>query len=153
MKTLTFLLIIGVSGMAFASESPEIVKVYCFSADLEAGFKDDSAAAWCRILSERGDKKKSIALTESKADAHVLVEYLGIEKIEAQGDATYLLGGYAWTPNQTKTGARAVITVGDFKKGFFASGINFQAPSGVIEQTESWIRENRETILQKASKN
>jgi len=129
----------------------EPVTVYCFSEDLEAGFKDETATAWCRILGERGEKKKSLAIVEDKQSAHVLVECLGVEKIEAAGETTYLVGGYAWTPDQTKTGARAVITVGDFKKGFFASGIGFRGPSSVINQTEEWIRENRATILEKAA--
>jgi hypothetical protein len=151
MRFLAFLLTIAISGIAFA-EDPELVKVYCFSADLEAGFKDDSAIAWCRILGERGDKKKSLMLVESQSGANVLIEYLGIEKIQTSGEATYLLGGYAWTPDQTKNGARAVLSVADFKKGFFASGVNFQAPSGLIDKTEKWIRENREVILEKTRK-
>jgi len=149
MRILTIAVIFAACGMVFA-QKPEPIKVYCFSADLEAGFKDDSATAWCRIFGERAEKKKSIVLVDDKKDAHALVEYLGIEKIDTSGETTYFVGGYAWTPDETKTGARAIVTVGEFKKGFFASGTNFQAPSGVIDMAESWIRENREVILQKA---
>ena len=135
---------------ALSADDPQPVKVYCFSADLEAGFRDDSATAWCRIFGERGKKKKSVILTDSKSEAHALVEYLGIEEIESTGETTYFVGGYAWTPDETKIGARAIVAIGDFKKGFFASGTNFQAPSGIIDMAEKWIRENREVILQKA---
>jgi hypothetical protein len=149
MRFLAFLAALAVSGIAFA-EGPDLVKVYCFSADLEAGFKDKPASYWCGELGKRGSKKKSIALTEDKNSADVSVQYLGTEEIRAQGEATYFLGGYAWTPEQFEKGARAVISIADYNKGFHATGINFQGPGQVLRDIESWIRENREVILQKA---
>ena len=154
MKTLAFLLAIGIFGIAFANDKDaELVKVYCFSADLEAGFSDDSAEYWCKELGKRGSKKKSLALVDSKEDANVLVQYLGTKETTTMGDATYLVGGYAWTPEQTKKGAKAVVAVGDFVKGFHGEGINWQGPGAIMRQIEEWVRENRDTILEKAKKN
>lgn len=139
---------------AFADESKELVKVYCTSEDLEAGFKDDSAEFFCRELGKRGEKKKSLALSDNRENAEVIVMYLGVEEITTKGETTHLMAGYAWTPDQAKNGARAVITIGGlggFTKGFHATGVNAAAPMGAMRLLENWIRENRETILKKAS--
>jgi len=131
----------------------ELVKVYCFSEDLEAGFKDETTAYWCKELSKRGEKKHSLVLVNDRSTANVEIKYLGTEEIKTRGEATYLLGGYAWTPDQFAKGARAIITIGEYSKGFHASGIGFQGPGQVLRDIEEWIRENRDTILQKAAEN
>jgi hypothetical protein len=135
--------------VSFADDNPP-VKVYCFSDDLEAGFQDKSTSYWCNELGKRGAKKKSLALVEDKDSADIRIQYLGTEEIRVQGETTYLLGGYAWTPEQFEKGARAVVTIADYNKGFHATGINFQGPGQVLRDIEKWIRENREVILQKA---
>jgi len=138
------------SGNLFAEE-PELVRVYCFSADLEAGFKDSGANYFCRELGKTGEKKGSVVLTKERALADALVEYLGKEAISTKGETTYLLGGYAWTPDQFKNGVRAVITIDDFSKGFYGEGVNDSAAHSVWTQVETWIRENRAAILEKAN--
>jgi hypothetical protein len=149
MRFITFLLAIALSGTVLAGERPDPVKAYCFSEDIEAGFKDEKTEYWCKELGKRGGQKKSFVLAE-KAVADVAIQYLGTEEIRVQGEATYLLGGYAWTPDQFEKGARAVVTVADYNKGFHASGVGFQGPGQVLRDIEEWIRENREVILQKA---
>jgi hypothetical protein len=151
MKTLIFLLAVSVSGIMFASESPAPVKAYCFSADLEAGFKDAVAEYVCRELGNRGKKKKSLSIV-GRDEAQVFIQFLGTEQVTVSGETTYLLGGYAWNPDQLRTGARTVISIGDYRKGFHAAGMGAQATAGVAWKTEEWIRENREVILQKARK-
>jgi hypothetical protein len=153
MKTLAFLLAIGISGIALADDkSVEAVKVYCFSADLEEGFKDDHASYFCKELGKRGKKKKSFVLVNGKDSAHALVQYLGTEEITAIGETTYLVGSYAWTPQQTKSGAKAVVGIGEYTKGFQGTGLNDVALMNCWEKVENWIRANRDTILEKAKK-
>jgi hypothetical protein len=151
MRFLAFLTAFALSGIAFAEE-PEVVKVYCFSADLEAGFKDGGAEYFCKELRSRGEKKNAFILADNRGNAHVLVQYLGIEKIITQGETTHLVGGYAWTPDQTKNGARAIVGVGEFTKGFHREGTGGTPPYVLSKDIEKWIRENREVILQKANK-
>lgn len=151
MKIVVFMLLTFLCFQCFADE-PTPVAVYCTSPDTEAGFKDANAIGWCKQFAKEGDKKGSFTIVTDKAKAAVVVEYLGIEEIRTEGEATYFYGGYTWRPDQTKAGARATVSIGDFKKGFFGSGINFQGPGFVIRQIESWIRENREAILEKAKK-
>lgn len=152
MKALTFLSITTflLSAQCFASDMPEPVKVYCFSADLEAGFKDKGAVYFCGQLNKRGTKKGSLSVVDSKDDAFITVNYLGRKSITKQGEATYFVGRYAWTPEQMQDGIRAVVAVGDFTKGFYAEGINDVPLSSVKDQIEAWIRDNRETIMKKA---
>jgi hypothetical protein len=152
MKTVIFLLAVSISGTLFASESPAPVKVYCFSADLEAGFKDGDAFFYCKQLSKRGDKKDSLTIVEKRIDAQAIIEYMGVEELTTRGEATYVSYGIAWTPNQDETREVAIINVGDFAKAFSATGINAQAAMGLVRKTEEWIRENREVILEKARK-
>lgn len=158
MKVLTFLFAVLLCVQCFGDEpdktnTPELVKVYCFSEDLEAGFNDDVAEYVCKELGKRGKKKKSLIVVGTREEADAVLQFLGTEHVSTKGEATYFLGGYAWTPDQLKTGARAVLSVGDYKKGFHAAGVNDQATSGVAWKTEEWIRENREAILEKAKKN
>ena len=149
MRILTIAVIFAAYGMAFA-QKPEPIKVYCFSADLEAGFKDGNALFYCKQLAKQGQKKKSLAIVEDKSTAHAIVEYMGVEQLTSRGEATYLNYGIAWTPNQDETREAAIIKVGEFAKDFSGSGINAQAAMELVRKTESWIRENREVILQKA---
>lgn len=150
-KLIVFLLVLFPLSFECFAEDPKPVKVYCFSEDLEAGFKDGTATYFCEQLAKRGKKKESITLVDLDA-AHAKVNFLGRESIDAKGETTYFLGGYAWTPDQAKQGARAVVQVADFTKGFYASGVNDAALLNLWEKVEIWIRENRETILEKASK-
>jgi len=133
--------------MVYAQDEPaERVKVYCFSADLEAGFKDEVASFFCSKFEEDDDW---LILTD-KESAQVTVEFLGIQEITAPGNTTYLLGGYAWTPDQHKNGVRSVLSIGDFKKGFYGEGINAVAIQRNQAFVSVWIRDNREAILAKA---
>ena len=136
--------------LADDNKDPELVKVYCFSEDLEAGFKDDTAAFVCRELGKRGEKKKSLRLVESREEATVFLEFLGTEQSSKAGETTYFGGGYAWRPDQLVTGARTLLTLGGYQKGFHAAGVGAQSTAGVAAKTEKWIRENRDTILEKA---
>jgi len=151
MRITTFLIAFSLCLPVFAAdEKPELVKVYCFSADLQAGFKDDVAEYVCRELGKRGKKKKSLLLTKTRGAAHVVVEYLGTEHVSKPGETTYVTAGYAWTPDQLKTGAKAILSVDEFTKGFHAAGVGGQATSGIAWKMEEWIRENRDIILEKA---
>ncbi len=151
MKTLVFILAVAVSGIVFA-EDVELVKVYCSSPDLEAGFKDRGASYFCKELGKLGEKKRSLAVTSERASADALVNYLGRQPVTRQGETAYHLGGYIWQPSQSADGIRAVVTVGEFQRGFFAEGINDVPLGSVKRQVEEWIRENRATILEKAQK-
>lgn len=151
MKTLAFLLAIGISGIGLADEKGvEPVKVYCFSADLEAGFKDIDASCYCVELGKRGEKKKSLAIVDERADAQVIIEYLGAEAFSERGEATFVSYGMAWTPSQAKLKETAIVSVGDFSKSFSSKGVNAQAVLGLVHRSEEWIRENRDTVLEKA---
>jgi hypothetical protein len=153
MKTLVFLLAISISGISLADDKvAELVKVYCFSADLQAGFKDGDALFYCKQLGKRGDKKKSLELVTDRDSAEVLAHYMGVEEYQERGEAAYLNYGIAWTPTQDKTRETAIIKVGTFAKAFSGSGINAQAAMSIVRQTEEWIRENRGTIMEKAKK-
>ncbi|MHC4808676.1 MAG: hypothetical protein ACYTBX_20765 [Planctomycetota bacterium] len=149
MKFLAFLLALAISGIAFAEE-PEPVKVYCFSADLEAGFKDGDALFYCKQLSKRGEKKNSLIIVDKRSGAQAIIEYMGVEQLTKRGEATYVNYGIAWTPNQDETREAAIVKIGEFAKAFSGSGINAQAAMELVRKTEKWIRENREVILQKA---
>ncbi len=152
MKAVIFLFAVFLSFQCFADEKPAPVKVYCFSEATEAGFTDEDAGFYCYQLNKRGKKKKSLVVVDERSDAHVLAEFLGTEQFEARGEATYFNYGLAWTPTQNKNREAAIIKVGDFSKAFTGEGINAQAAGMLIRQTEEWIRENRETILEKAKK-
>jgi hypothetical protein len=117
---------------------------------LEAGFKDRFAKTYCVQLGKRGEKKGSLLIIDSPKSADVIIEHLGAEEITERGEATFLTYGIAWTPDVSKNRATAILKIGDFAKAFSADGINAQATDGLIKKTESWIRENREVILQKA---
>jgi hypothetical protein len=143
MRFLAFLTAFALSGIALAEE-PGLVKVYCFSADLEAGFKDKSASWFCEILQERGKKKKSLAFAE-KLDAAMLIEYVGLEKKKVKDGTTLYSGGIAVNPERVRTLAEVQIIIGEFSKTF--SG---ESTPSTADTVESWIRENREVILQKA---
>ncbi len=136
--------------LADDKKDPELVKVYCFSEDTEAGFEDKGATYFCKELVKRGKKKGSLEVIESMELAHVAVKYLGVETIPAADRTTFLMGGYAWTPAQYQNGARAVLSIGSFSKGFHGTGVNDVALASCWTQTEEWIRENRDTILEKA---
>ena len=131
------------------NKDPELVKVYCFSEDLEAGFKDKVAHAFCREVTKNGKKKKSL-VDADRESSHVVVQFLGSGKFVQRGETTFVSGGYAWTPDATVNNASAVAVVVDFAKRFSAEGTGFQAVGGVADQVEEWIRENRDTILEKA---
>ncbi len=151
MKTLTFLLIIAVSGIAFAAQ-PGLVKVYCFSEDSEAGFKDGHALFFCKQLEKQGGKKKSLVLVDSRDTAHMTAQFVSAEEFSERGEATFVNYGLAWTPSTSKNRRTAIIKVGDFAKALSGEGINAKAAMRLIRKTECWIRENRDTILQKANK-
>jgi hypothetical protein len=146
------LILVWIAPLAAADEkSADLVKVYCFSDALEAGFKDNSAKYFCKELGKRGEKKQSLSIADERNNAHAVVQYLGKEEIIARGEASYIVGGYAWTPDQYKNGVRAILSVGDFSKGFYGEGVNDSAAFLVWKNIEKWIRENRATILEKAS--
>jgi hypothetical protein len=141
MKTLAFLLAFAISGsIAFAEKPEPPVKVYCFSADLAAGFKDIDASCYCVELGKKGEKKKSLTITNVRETAQITIEYLGSEQFQARGEATYLNYGIAWTPSETKNREAVVLSVGRFSKAFSAEGINAQASGKLVRQTEEWIR-------------
>jgi hypothetical protein len=145
MKTLAFLAAIAVSGIAFAEE-PELVKVYCFSADLEAGFKDKITTWFCEMLEKRGKKKGSLLLVD-KGNAEIAVEYLATDKKTTNSGTVLYSGGIAVAGQRTVSTSAINIVVGDFEKAF-----DGKHPSDSANEIESWIRENRKTILQKARK-
>ena len=153
MKTtaISFLLLV-LPAFLFADDKkdPELVKVYCFSGDTEAGFKDKTASYFCKRLGDRGRKKKSTLTVETRDTADVVVQFLGREFVSRPGDTTYLSGNYAWTPEQLEDGVRVTLAVGDFVKGFHTQGINDTPVVGAAYAIERWIRENRDTILDKA---
>ncbi len=150
---LSILLSLLVIAPVLADEKPvELVKVYCFSEALEAGFKDIDGNFYCYQLNKRGVKKKSLTVVDERPDAHVIAEFLGAEQFESRGEATYFNYGIAWTPSQNKNIEAAIIKVGDFSKAFSSEGINAGAAVALMLQTEEWIRENRETVLEKAKK-
>jgi hypothetical protein len=151
MKLIVFLFSILLSFQCFADD-PEPVGVYCFSGALEAGFKDIDANFYCVQLGKRGEKKKSLAIVESRGEADLVTEFLGAEQFKSRGEATYLNYGIAFTPDLTKNREAAIISVGGFSKAFSSEGINASAAMGLVRQVEEWIRENRETILDKAKK-
>jgi hypothetical protein len=144
MKFLAFLLALAISGIAFAEE-PEPVKVYCFSADLEAGFKDKLGSWFCETLEKRGRKKKSVTFAD-RQNADVIMEYIGMEKLGTKSDGTTLYSrGIAVSGEKNVNRCESKMTIGDYEK-IFTSGHH----SDMVNTIESWIRENREVILQKA---
>ena len=138
------LLVLPAFLLADDKKDPELVKVYCFSEEIEAGFKDDFATYFCKELGKRGDKKSSLVLEKDRTTADVIVQFTSSEPATVQGTTTFASSGYAWTPERVKVGSRAVVTVGDFAKEFHTSK---GEPSWRVEE---WIRNNRETILKKA---
>jgi hypothetical protein len=153
MRYLVFFLYVFFSPIfSLADEKPEPVKVYCFSETLEAGFKDGHALFFCTQLSKQGDKKKSLVLVDSKDSADVMAQFMNAEEFAERGEATYVGYGLAWTPSTNKNRRTAIIKVGDFIKPFSGEGINAQAAMSLVRNTEKWIRENRDTILEKANK-
>lgn len=136
--------------MPAAPEDPPRIKVYCFSADLEAGFKDKYASYFCKRLGELGEKKGSLRLAEPE-ETPVVIEFLERKTVETKGESTYIVGGFAWTPDELEHGVRAVLRIGEFAKGFHATGFQDQALNRLWSKIEEWIRENRETILKKAA--
>ena len=136
--------------LADDKKDPELVKVYCFSEDLQVGFKDKTASYFCKELGNRGSKKKSLVLVDSEQAANVTVQFLGKERTSAPGETTFVSSGYAWTPDQLKDGARALLSIGDYEKGFYAEGLNDSTLMLLWNKTEEWLRDNRETILEKA---
>ena len=153
MKTtaISFLLL-ALPAFLFADDNkdPELVKVYCFSDETEAGFKDFPAIFFCKELSKRGANKKSLVSVESRDEAHVIAEFLSADEVTARGETTYVGSGMAWTPDTEINVRRARVIVGDFSKEFSGEGINASATWELIVRTEEWIRENRENILEKA---
>ncbi len=153
MKTtaISFLLLV-LPAFLFADDNkdPELVKVYCFSEEMEAGFSGDGGALFCKEINKRGTKKKSLIRVESRDEAHMLVEFLGAEEVTTRGESTYVSSGMAWTPDGTANVRRARVIVGDFAKEFTGQGINAQAMGRLIRKVEEWIRNNRENILEKA---
>ena len=153
MKTtaISFILL-ALPAFLFADDKkdPELVKVYCFSEAMEAGFVD-KGIGFCKEINKRGTKKKSLVRVESRDEVHMLVEFLSAETVTTRGETTYVSSGMAWTPESKKNIRRARVMVGDFSKEFSSKGINAQAMAGLVHQVEKWIRENRENILEKAS--
>lgn len=74
-KLIVFLLVLFPLSFECFAEDPKPVKVYCFSEDLEAGFKDGTATYFCEQLAKRGKKKESITLVDLDA-AHAKVNFL-----------------------------------------------------------------------------
>ncbi|MHC4744565.1 MAG: hypothetical protein ACYS8Z_21840 [Planctomycetota bacterium] len=135
-----------------ADENTEPVKVYCFSADLEAGFTDEIAEEMCRAISKRGKKKKSLMLTDV-ADAQIVVEFIGItgeSVVEEAGQKFVPYAGSVWEAEKKERTLAATLTVGDYTKQFIRSSTGEAVASGLGSEIEEWIRENREVILQKA---
>lgn len=144
-------LICSLSSLLYADEPGDArVKVYCFSSDLEAGFKDEKASFFCKELGKDG--KEDLVLVENKKEAHASVQYLGSEQMRVPGETTHLIGGYAWTPDQLKNGVRTVLSIDDFTKGFHGEGIGAAGVYRVLGSIEAWIRDNKEAILAKAKK-
>ncbi len=145
-------ILLALPAFLFADDNkdPELVKVYCFSEAMEAGFVD-KGIGFCKEINKRGTKKKSLVRVESRDEAHMLVEFLGAEEVTTRGESTYVSSGMAWTPDSTANVRRARVIVGDFAKEFTGEGINAQAMYELIDRTEEWIRNNRNTILEKAS--
>jgi len=153
MKTLTFMVIIAVSGIAFAGQ-PEPLKVYCFSMDIAAGFKDEVAEEMCRAIAKRGKKKKSVTLTDA-ADAQIIVQFIGVtgERVVAEAGQKFVpYAGSVWQAEKKERTLAAELTVGDYTKEFNRSSTGGAVASGLGSEIEEWIRENRDTILQKAQK-
>lgn len=151
MKMVAFVLLL-VPAIVLADDQPvRTVQIYCSSEDLDAGFKDKIASAFCKELGNQGKKKKSLTLADGPDNAQAVVRFLGSGTFTKRGETTYVTGGYAWTPDETAHNAAAVVQLDGFSKEFTAEGIGFQATGGVADQVEEWVRENRETILEKAA--
>ncbi len=153
MKTtaISFLLLV-LPAFLFADDNkdPELVKVYCFSEAMEAGFEDAYDSTFCIELAKRGKKKKSLVRVESRDEAHMLAEFLSADEVTTRGETTYVSSGMAWTPDTEINVRRARVIVGDFSKEFSGQGINAQAAGELIRNVEKWIRENRDMIIEKA---
>ena len=154
MKTtaISFLLM-ALPAFLFADDNkdPELVKVYCFSEDTEAGFEDVPAMSFCQYLNKHGTKKKSLVRVESRDEAHVIAEFLSAEEVTTRGETTYVNSGMAWTPDGTTNIERARVIVGEFSKEFSGEGTNGASATGnLMRRVEKWIRNNRENILEKA---
>ncbi len=154
MKTtaISFLLL-ALSAFLLADDKkdPELVKVYCFSEDTEAGFEDVPAMFFCQYLDKEGTKKKSLIRVESREEAHLIAEHLSADEVTTRGESTYVSSGMAWTPDSATNIETARVKVGDFMKEFSSDGMNdVQAGMGLVRNVEEWIRNNRENILEKA---
>ncbi len=146
--TILFLALLPLA--AFAADGDELVKVYCFSDDLEAGFKDIPASAFCAELQKRGNKKSSLECVESRNIAHATVHFVGAETLRKRGEAIYINYGIAWNPAININRRTAIISVRGFSKEFIGEGVNASASATLIKKLEEWIRENKDTILKKA---
>jgi hypothetical protein len=137
-----------------ANEKPvELVQVYCFSEDLEAGFEDERAEEMCKALAKRGKKKKSLILTDTADEASVTVRFAGVlgqRVVEEAGQKFVPLAGSVWQAEKKERTVAAVLTVGDYTKDFSRSSTGHAVASGLGSEIEEWIRKNRVTILEKA---
>lgn len=147
-----FLLSAVLSAATALASDPEPVKVYCYSEELREGFKDDDAEFFCYQLDKRGRKKSSLVVVENEADADMVAEFLSAESVTKRGETTFVSYGLVWTPDEAENRETALIRVGTFSKPFIGEGINASAAGKLIRGVEEWIRENRETILEKAAK-
>lgn len=148
MKSVVFILLMFLCFQCFADE-PTPVKVYCFSDALKAGFKDIDGSFFCNRLTKIVGKKKGSIEPAPENGADVIIHHLGMEQLEQSGKAIYLSYGLLWSPTETVNYEAAILKVGDFAKEFRSSGINASSGIILVKQVESWIRENRETILKK----
>ena len=92
------LLVLPAFLLADDKKDPELVKVYCFSEAMEAGF-GGWGVGFCKELAKRGTKKKSLVRVESRDEAHMLAEFLSAEEVTTRGETTYVNSGLAWTPD------------------------------------------------------
>ena len=154
MKTIAIsflLLVLPAFLLADDKKDPELVKVYCFSEQMEAGFEDVPAMSFCQHLNKRGTKKKSLTRVNVRDDdADVVIHFVEADTVTKRGESTFINYGLAWTPDETLNRRSVIVSVGSFAKPFSAEGVNAQATGRLVRKVEEWIRNNRENILEKA---
>lgn len=126
----------------------DLVKVYCYSVETEAGFIDEDTEKWCKNLNKNGNKKGILTVVDFNEDSDIFVMHGDLTSHASNSSTTHTV---PYTNVQiTESGSRvymsnATLVVGEFTK-------SFQNAGDVSDKILNWIELNQAIILEKTRK-
>ena len=133
---------------AAPSSAQPRVRLFTFSRDSLAGFKDPHLELFRRDLGKSVEAFMELAYTQR--EAKVSVQYLGAGELDAQLSPTGETTGYLWRSDEESDRIWAVLRVGDFSREFTVQGGGGRSVGRLAKNIADWIEANRTVLREKS---